>query len=183
MGKKKKIKNLIILIAAMLVCVAGYFIISNINFDKEEDNSIPLYENISKEDVVSFSYDVDGTQYSFSLINDIWYSDTELSADIDQDKISSMLGILTGFKSERELEVSNDELSEYGLDSPYKTVNFRTSDGTEYKLSVGSKNINSQYYARKDDGDKVYAIDATIDTYFGYTLDDLTVKESTESAE
>lgn len=180
MGKKKKTKSLIILVVVMLVCVAGYIIISNINFDKEEeDTSVPLYEEISPEDVKAFSYDVDGTTYSFSLINDVWYCDTELSMELDQDKISGMLAILTGFSSERVLEVAEEDYADYGLDEPYKVVTFTTSDGTVHTLTVGEKNINSKYYAYKDDDSSIYTIDATINTYFGYTLDDLKAEEET----
>ena len=184
MGKKKKIKSLVILAAVMLVCVVGYIVISNINFEKEEeDTSIPLYENISAEDVVSFSYDAEGVNYSFSLINDVWYCDTELSAELDQDKLSSMLAILTGFKSERVLDVAREDYGDYGLDEPYKKVNFTTADGKEHILTVGDKNINGTYYAYKDDEDGVYMIDATVNTYFGYTLEDLkAVVETAEDA-
>lgn len=179
MSKKKRIKSLVILIAVMLVCVVGYIVISSINFEKEEDTSIPLYEDISAEDITAFSYDADGTTYSFSLINDVWYCDTELSMELDQDKISSMLAILTGFSSERILEVVEEDYSEYGLDQPYKVVTFTTTDGTEHTLTVGDKNINSKYYAYKDDDSRVFTIDATINTYFGYTLDDLNAAEET----
>lgn len=180
MSKKKKTRNLIILVAAMLICVAGYFAVTNINFEKEEEvTTIPLYQNITAEDVVAFSYDVNGVVYSYSLINDVWYCDTELAKDLDQDTIASMLAILTGYSSERELEVDKESFAEYGLDEPFKVINFETSDGTAYKLTVGDKNINNKYYAYKDDESTIYTIDATVNVYFDYTLEDLVVEETT----
>lgn len=179
MSKKKKTRNLIILVVAMLICVAGYFVVTNIDFEKEEEViTIPLYEDIAAEDVVAFSYDVDGVTYSYSLINYVWYCDSALSADLDQETVSSMLAILTGFSSERVLEVEKEAFGDYGLKDPFKVINFETTDGVTHKLTVGDNNINSKYYAYKDDESTIYTIDATVNVYFDYTLEDLIVEES-----
>lgn len=179
MSKKKKTRNLIILVVAMLICVAGYFAVTNIDFEKEEEvKTISLFEGITAEDVVAFSYDVDGEVYSYSLINGVWYCDTELSKDLNQDTIASMLAILTDYSSEKSYEVEKEALGDYGLKDPFKVINFETSDGVTHKLTVGDNNINSKYYAYKDDESTIYTIDATVNVYFDYTLEDLTVEES-----
>ncbi len=179
MSKKKKTRNLFILVAAMLICIAGYFVITNIDFEKEEEvKTISLYEDITADDVVAFSYDVDGVVYSFSLINDVWYCDTELSKDLNQDTIASMLAILTGYSSEKSYEVEKEAFGDYGLKEPFKVINFETSDGVTHKLTVGDNNINSKYYAYKDDENTIYTIDATVNVYFDYTLEDLAVEET-----
>ncbi len=184
MSKKKKTRNIILLVAAMFICLAGYLAVANIDFEKEEEvATIPLYEDITAEDVVAFSYDVDGEIYSYSLINDIWYCDTALSDNLDQKKVSSMLAILTGFSSERTIEVDKESFADYGLEEPFKVINFETSDGTVHKLTVGDNNINKKYYAYKDDESTVYTIDATVNVYFDYTLEDICVEESTAAAE
>ncbi len=184
MSKKKKTRNIILLVTAMLICVAGYFVVTNIDFEKEEEvTTIPLYEDITAEDVVAFSYDVDGEVYSYSLINGVWYCDTELSKDLNQDTIASMLAILTGYSSEKTYEVDKESFADYGLEEPFKVINFETSDGTVHKLTVGDNNINKKYYAYKDDESTVYTIDATVNVYFDYTLEDICVEESTAAAE
>lgn len=184
MNKKKKARNLIILAAAMLICIAGYFAVTNIDFEKEDDAvTIPLFEDVETEDVVAFSYDVDGEEFSYSLINGVWYCDTELSKDLNQDTITSMLAILTGYSSEKKYEVDKEDFADYGLEEPFKVISFETSDGDVHKLTVGDKNINNKYYAYKDDENIVYTIDATVNVHFEYTLDDICVEETTAAAE
>ncbi|MBQ9887083.1 MAG: DUF4340 domain-containing protein [Lachnospiraceae bacterium] len=181
---KKKIKTLLVLVAVMLLCIAGYVAVSHINFEKEEeDKSIALYDGMSAEDVTAFSYNVEEEVYGYSLVSGEWHYDANPDVKLDQDTIKSMLSILAGFKSERVLEASKDGYAEYGLEKPYKTIAFETKDGVKHKLTVGDKNINSKYYARIDDENKIYTIDATVSTYFGKTADELSIEESSESTQ
>lgn len=187
---KKQKKQFLIFVIVLLVAVLTYIGLTVYNKKSEEkkaqeeaDATIYLTDGITSEDVVSFSYDYDGTQLEFEYEDGVWYYAADHSINIDQDAVLNMLNTLTGSTADLVTE-SADDLSEFGLDQPVKTVTLHTAEQTVTVLGGDHNEVMGQYYAMREGTDAVYLVTVSVETTFDLGLDGLiVVEETTEDTE
>ena len=93
-----------------------------------------------------------------------------------------MLGNLEKITAEETLN-EYDQLSDYGLDEPQKTITVTCGEDTMV-LSIGDYNeMLSEYYLEMKDDDSVYLIGSAIPTAFEKHPDDLAETETETETE
>lgn len=178
----KKSRRIIIMALAFLVLLLVYVGINKMNEKKskqEEASKISVLQ-IDSADIASFSYDYDGTTYSFTKDGETWYSDQDKTINLIQEDIETMLGTVADLKAERLIAESDEKFADYGLDNPTQTIEIKSTDGTSTKLLLGNMNSTTgSYYLSVQGENKVYTVDATSATAFQKTLEDLKEAEQT----
>lgn len=190
---KKQIRQFLYTVIALVVCVAGYFIVDTYSQNKKkeaeeesskiaEENKSVVYEMESVDDVTGFSYVVDGE--TITLLKDTdgeWKSDNDSSLKIDQSVVeSSMLTNLLYVASEEKIEAP-DDISQYGFDNPQNQIVIMKLDGSSSVFTIGAQNVfdTSKYYLMLEGDDNVYVVDSVIPNAFSKTLADLEEEETT----
>lgn len=134
------------------------------------------------EDIMAFSYELNGETLSFTKQDGTWSYDQDPSANLDQDAVESLLSVFSSFTATDEITAYED-LSEYALDAPADTVTFTTDAGT-VTLYEGMENaMLNEYYVKNADSDVVYLTATSLQTRLSKSVEDLTVLEETETAE
>jgi uncharacterized protein DUF4340 len=88
----------------------------------------------------------------------------EQDPNVDQAKVSSVVGQLSALKSPRSVAQAGEDITPYGLRNPQLTVVLSGGGKTE-TLIVGDKNVNgSQYYATRQEGSDVGLIPSSLVT-------------------
>lgn len=177
MAKKKK-KNLTLpILLAVLVALGGsYGAIRAYNRaaeakeeeKKEQDSGeeIAVFGELTEEAITALSYDYQGGELSFIKDGDTWYLAKDREIPLSQTKFSAMTGVLAGIRANRVVEESLENLSNYGLDEPVKTITFETADGS-HTIYAGDQNpITNDYYFYLEGENKVYTTKASISSSF-----------------
>lgn len=183
---KRQQKQLILLIAMLVLLAGGYFGIRQYNKAQANktslDTNIPM-TTVSGEDIVKISYDYEGVTYSMEKDGDTWYDASDRSRKLTQYSITAMASNLAGLKATQQIENVTD-LNQYGLTEGYRTISFETASES-YTFYLGDQNaITEEYYLCKPSESTVYTVGATLANRFNYTLEDLTEEEeeTTEGA-
>lgn len=182
---KKQKMQLFILLAALLIAVGGYFGLKYLNgrtSDSQAATSDVTVLALSVDDITGFSYDYEGTTYSFVKDGDNWLYEGDQTLDLDESQVSSLLGNVVNISSEQEI-TDVEDLKQYGLASPQRTVTLETAD-TSYSLQFGDYNsIISKYYLKLDGGETVYTTSGYHYTSFDTTPEELAVVEENDAVE
>lgn len=193
MAKKKKKKGnpLLILLFALVLLIAGYFgTVKYIEYsdnkklqesEAEKEASTPYLNRIEK--FVSFSYtnQEDTLGFIFDAENEQWYSQDVEDFPISYTKFTTVVYAFQELTGERKLEnITEEELSEYGLDEPAYRVYGEDAEGNGFTMYVGNQNATTgDYYAMLEgDSGTVYTINSNLVTYLNYDLYDLIQMES-----
>ena len=157
--KKQKIQILILLVLC-IVCVGGYFIIRNHTFETEEETVSVDVTNFNKDDVTELILSGDHEVHLVKT-DDIW---TENS-----------------LPDETVVEAPED-LSQYGLEEPFRTITAVLSDGTQVVIYAGNKSdLLSEYYIKVEGDDNVYLVSSNIVTDFDKDPEDFIDETETET--
>lgn len=123
-----------------------------------------------------------GETYRFEKKDDTWYDAEDETLNIYQARITAMLVKVANLSAEQTISDVID-LSQYGLETPERYVEFSTADAT-YRLNFGNLNsMTSQYYVAFDGETSVYAVTTNVVTGFNYTLEDLIEEDEETQAE
>lgn len=203
MNKQKRL--FIILVVVLIVCLAGYMGLLHYNKYKSDDSESESTSvealSIESSTVRSFSFDINGEQYTFSRVQaagdksiedsteesesseteDVqWVCDNDPELKLNTSKITTMLGCITSITASEKFDADTD-VSDFGFDTPQNTITMTTDDNT-YTIVVGAKNaMLSQYYIKVNDD--VYLSSTTIPSQFAVTLDDLIQSDDSEDTE
>lgn len=176
---KKQQKQLIILLAVLVVLTAGFFALkyyNKVQSEKAEEPTGDVVFDIEESDIVKVTYDYSGETNSFERVDDTWYYVDDHSLDINQYSINNMTSKWAGLRAEQTIENVTD-MSQYGLDADARTVCFETA-GESYIFLIGDSNaVTDVYYVCKMNDTTVYAVSSSMIAVFNNTLDDV-VKES-----
>ena len=173
-----KNKQTVKMAAALIVLVAAigiYFGMSMWNRSEEEQAVAESAEteilSISGEDVTAFSYVYNDETYKFVKEDGTWYYDSDRNFPVDQSTIEGKLSSAVSTTFGREIEISEDNLADYGLDSPVNTITITDSDGNETVFEIGDSNATTgEYYCRLNSGSTVYMISSTLNSTMSFEL-------------
>lgn len=185
MMKKQKIQ-MCILLAVCGLCVGGYFAISRHEFEIKEELSEVLVTDFNKDDVTGLTVSGD---YELKLVkgdDGVWREESIPAKAIKQESVNMLLSEIDNITTSETVIEAPEDLSQYGLDEPFRTITAELSDGTSVTLCAGAKSdLLSKYYVKTESGESVYMVDSYIVEDFAKTPEELVEEETTgtENAE
>ncbi len=178
---KKKNTTLMILVVLLVVLCAGYVGIVKYKEaqDQKQQEASEAEEEANKivlnqmDDIVALSFNTTDGQLSFHAHDDVWHYDGDEAFPLNTSKINLILNNLNPLEATRKLEEKED-LSNYGLTEPSKTVTITDAAGNQKVLNIGSMNeYSGDYYASIAGDDNVYTIGTALVNSLDVTLNDL----------
>ena len=177
---KKKTKQLIALLAVLVLCIAGYFatVLINDHLEKKaaEEEAAAAVTVVSLPDPVDITFSNGTDTLSFYEEDDVWYYGDDSDFPLQQSYLTNIAGVLEDLTAVRELEIS-ETLDEYGLEEPPYKVTATDASGEEAELLIGSQ-IGDNYYVMLSGGEVLYTIDSTLIGYLSYDLYDMAELET-----
>ncbi|MDD6263007.1 MAG: DUF4340 domain-containing protein [Clostridiales bacterium] len=163
--------KLVILAAALAVCIGACFLIVDLANNTEEQHDDPETAVIGKygSDIVNFTYVYGGVSTEFRLVNYSWVNSSDEDMPLRQDDLDSLAKLIRdGASSVRLVDDSGSlvDSEDFGLSSPALTIT--ASDGSvSQTMYIGAYNSAfSAYYARMEGSGEVYLIDESIPKAF-----------------
>lgn len=176
MKKKPMIVGLVLLI----LCIGGYFGVKayNSNEEKKEEAKTMTPVEVIASEVTGFSYINEGTTLKFEKDGENWLYSDDTTININEETIDGMIETVCGITSTQQVTAEN--LSDYGFDTPENTITLTTAAGTT-EITIGMYNeILSQYYMSINGSTEMYLIGSDIISSLGNSVEELTVVETTE---
>lgn len=179
MMKKQKIQ-MCILLAVCGLCVGGYFAISRHEFEIKEELSEVLVTDFNKDDVTGLTVSGD---YELKLVkgdDGVWREESIPAKAIKQESVNMLLSEIDNITTSETVIEAPEDLSQYGLDEPFRTITAELSDGTSVTLCAGAKSdLLSKYYVKTESGESVYMVDSYIVEDFAKMPEELVEEETT----
>ena len=177
--KKQKIQ-MCILLAVCGLCVGGYFAISRHEFEIKEELSEVLVTDFNKDDVTGLTVSGD---YELKLVkgdDGVWREESIPEETIKQESVNMLLSEIDNITTSETVIEAPEDLSQYGLDEPFRTITAELSDGTSVTLCAGAKSdLLSKYYVKTESGESVYMVDSYIVEDFAKMPEELVEEETT----
>mgnify|MGYP003283452600 FL=1 len=181
-------KQWIILVVALVAIVAASAGLKG--YQKKQDQKAAQQEEDEKvyalqfasDDVTGISYEYSGETLEFTKTDDTWSCSTDPTAQIDADKMKTMLSSLGSMTADSTVE-SPEDVSEYGIDQPTQQVTLNFSDGSEKTLTFGMENeIVGGIYVQVSGDDNVYLVGSSyVNTTLNKGVDDLKVDDTDDA--
>ncbi len=165
----KQRRNVIILVAVLVILVVVYLGLRYGNQRAEEDEAAreeaEAIHLVTADDLTAMGYTSGGNSMSYTCTGGKWVYDEDPEIDLQQIELSSMEEDLLDLTAVREIE-DPDALEDYGLTEPVYSI-WYTADGTTSTIYIGNV-ADDNYYATIDDTGKVYTItgDILLDMHF-----------------
>ena len=179
--KKQKIQ-MCILLAVCGLCVGGYFAISRHEFEIKEELSEVLVTDFNKDDVTGLTVSGD---YELKLVkgdDGVWREESIPEKAIKQESVNMLLSEIDNITTSETVIEAPEDLSQYGLDEPFRTITAELSDGTSVTLCAGAKSdLLSKYYVKTESGESVYMVDSYIVEDFAKMPEELVEEETMET--
>lgn len=177
--KKQKIQ-MCILLAVCGLCVGGYFAISRHEFEIKEELSEVLVTDFNKDDVTGLTVSGD---YELKLVkgdDGVWREESIPEKAIKQESVNMLLSEIDNITTSETVIEAPEDLSQYGLDEPFRTITAELSDGTSVTICAGAKSdLLSKYYVKTESGESVYMVDSYIVEDFAKMPEELVEEETT----
>ena len=170
--KKQKVQ-LIVVAILLVLCIAGYFIIKNVNKNTEQEATTTTITvtNVESDNVKEIEYIYNGEAIAFIKDGDTWYYKNDKNITILQSEITTMLGYVCNVMTSTK------------IDNPENTISMTLSDGSVVQIIVGDYlSITGEYYAMTSGDDAVYTIPSYCVSAFGKSIDELTETTETENS-
>ena len=181
-------KQWIILVIALVAIVAASAGLKG--YQKKQDQKAAQQEEDEKvyalqfasDDVTGISYEYSGETLEFTKTDDTWSCSKDPTAQIDADKMKTMLSSLGSMTADSTVE-SPEDVSEYGIDQPTQQVTLNFSDGSEKTLTFGMENeIVGGIYVQVSGDDNVYLVGSSyVNTTLNKGVDDLKVGDTDDA--
>lgn len=181
-------KQWIILVIALVAIVAASAGLKG--YQKKQDQKAAQQEEDEKvyalqfasDDVTGISYEYSGETLEFTKTDDTWSCSTDPTAQIDADKMKTMLSSLGSMTADSTVE-SPEDVSKYGIDQPTQQVTLNFSDGSEKTLTFGMENeIVGGIYVQVSGDDNVYLVGSSyVNTTLNKGVDDLKVGDTDDA--
>ena len=181
-------KQWIILVIALVAIVAASAGLKG--YQKKQDQKAAQQEEDEKvyalqfasDDVTGISYEYSGETLEFTKTDDTWSCSTDPTAQIDADKMKTMLSSLGSMTADSKVENATD-LSQYGLDVSTQKATIQFSDGSEKTLTFGMENeIVGGIYVQVSGDDNVYLVGSSyVNTTLNKGVDDLKVDDTDDA--
>ncbi len=182
-------KQWIILVIALVAIVAasagmkGYQKKQDQKAAQQEEDEKVYALQFASDDVTGISYEYEGTVLSFTKDGDDWKCSTDETAEIDADKMKTMLSSLGSMTADSTVE-NPEDVSEYGIDQSTQQVTLNFSDGSEKTVTFGSTNaIVGGTYVQISGDENVYLVASSyVNTTLNKGVDDLKVDETDDTS-
>ena len=179
--KKQKIQILILLVLC-IVCVGGYFIIRNHTFETEEETVSVDVTNFNKDDVTELILSGDHEVHLVKT-DDAWTESSLPDETIKESTVNTLLNEIANITTTETVVEAPEDLSQYGLEEPFRTITAVLSDGTQVVIYAGNKSdLLSEYYIKVEGDDNVYLVSSNIVTDFDKDPEDFIDETETETA-
>lgn len=181
--KKKKIQ-LLVLVILCLLCVGAYVLVKNMDFAQEETLSAQqvTVTDFAFGDVTALSVTGDHI-LNFVKEEEKWVNADDRKMTLDQNQISSLVNNIAGLVTESVVE-EPENLSEYGLDNPVRTIKAEMKNGSNVIIYVGNQNdLTGDYYIRLEGDDRLYGISSYVVTAFDKDPEEFIEETTEETAE
>lgn len=179
--KKQKIQILILLVLC-IVCVGGYFIIRNHTFETEEETVSVDVTNFNKDDVTELILSGDHEVHLVKS-DDVWTENSLPDETIKESTVNTLLNEIANITTTETVVEAPEDLSQYGLEEPFRTITAVLSDGTQVVIYAGNKSdLLSEYYIKVEGDDNVYLVSSNIVTDFDKDPEDFIDETETETA-
>lgn len=179
--KKQKIQ-LIALLAVCVLCVGGYFMISRHDFETQEELPEVSVTDFSKEDVTQLTVSGDHELNLVKGDDGVWTESSIPEEAIQQESVNMLLSEIDNITTSETVIEAPEDLSQYGLDEPFRTITATLSDGTAVTIYAGTKSdLLSKYYVKTEGSENVYMVDSYIVEDFDKTPEELMEEETSET--
>lgn len=179
--KKQKIQ-MIVLLAVCALCVGGYFVISRHEFETQEEAAEVSVTDFNKDDVTALTVSGDHELKLVKGDDGVWHEESIPEETIKQASVNMLLSEIDNITTSETVIEAPEELGQYGLDEPFRTITAELSDGTSVTIYAGAKSeLLSKYYVKTQDSEKVYMADSYIVEDFDVTPEELIEEETTEA--
>lgn len=189
---KKQIVQFGIIIIILIICIAGYTILSG-HYDKKEkkektSNQIVAFSLDDYKNTKSLKYTNQNETIDLTKENGTWEIKGDSKTKVDGTKVESeMLSKLVEvIASEKIDKVSKEEnygfiKSDDNVAASTCTIKIVDSEGNEHTLYIGNSNPydSDKYYMMVKGDDNVYIINSDLTNAFSKSKDDLKKEETT----
>lgn len=178
-GKKKNLLTLLSLSAILVVCLVLYFVIpkgekkddssdtTNTAKDSDADqkSSVKL-DSLAMEDIAVVTVEKQGSKV-WSLNQkkkDSWVLAGSRGAPVNQELVKAILGNVAPVTATQKLGAEAGDLSVYGLDKPFLTIEIEMKDGKKHRYEIGSEVPKSDlgYYGKITGDSALYCLDPAL---------------------
>ena len=178
---KKQKTQILILLVLCIVCVGGYFIIRNHTFETEEETVSVDVTNFNKDDVTELILSGDHEVHLVKT-DDIWTESSLPDETIKESTVNTLLNEIANITTTETVVEAPEDLSQYGLEEPFRTITAVLSDGTQVVIYAGNKSdLLSEYYIKVEGDDNVYLVSSNIVTDFDKDPEDFVDETETET--
>lgn len=179
--KKQKIQ-LLVLLAVCVLCVGGYFLIHSHDFETKEELPEVSVTDFNKDDVTELTVSGDNALKLVKGGDGVWTEASIPEEPIQQESVNMLLSEIDNITTSETVIESPEDLSQYGLDEPFRTITATLSDGTTVTIHAGAKSdLLSKYYVKTEGSETVYMVDSYIVEDFAKTPQELIEEETTET--
>lgn len=178
---KKKNRNLMILLVVLVILGGSYIgvvIYKDVQEQKQQDASA-AEEEANKivlnqmDSVARISFPTSEGELAFTYHDDAWHYEADESFPLNTSKLNLIQNNLNPLEATRKLEEKED-LANYGLAEPAKTVTIADASGNQKVLKIGNVNeYTGDYYVSIEGDDNVYTIGSSLVSSLDVTLNDL----------
>ncbi len=181
----KRMKKLLGLLIALILCFGGYAAVQNMNETTtvtEEEVSLPLIAHTADE-LTGMEWTVNDTSFSFTKAADGWQVTGDAAYPVEQEEVTQLGDTLLGMTAFRELtNITNP--ADYGLENANFTLTATWSDGSQTIYTMGMETpFGDGWYLSLGESGIAYAVDKNLSSTFDVTLSELTAKEAIPTVE
>lgn len=180
---KKQKRQFFILICLCILCIAGYFWIRGGYLEEEDTVSEAAVTDFQPEDVVALSVSGD-VSLDFVKENGEWQETSLPDESISQSSVTGLLSQISNISTAETVVESPENLAQYGLEEPVRTILVTFADDTSMSISVGTQSsLLNKYYIQVSEDPNVYLVSSYVVTDFEKSPEDFVeiVEEETET--
>lgn len=177
---KKQKKQLAMLVILCVICIAGYFLIRNREFEKTDETAAVTVTDFNAEDVVGLKVSGD-VSLDFVKENGEWKENSLPDESISQSSVTGLISQIQNITTTETVVESPQNIDQYGLKEPVRTIFVTFADGSTLGIFVGEKNsFLSKYYMQVSEDPKVYLVSSYVVDDFEKLPEDF-VEEETQA--
>lgn len=164
---KKNVKILIAVAVVLVLLIVGIVVLlksEGTPSDEPTATNAPVNQydayKIERDDIESFTIKLENESIVFKNTGDGTWSVNGIAYDqLDATKVETLLGCVCVMMSNNEIEKGASDLSKYGFDTPYITIEVKNKNGQEDKLLIGDLSPTlGEYFFTVDGSGDVYSI-------------------------
>lgn len=177
---KKNTKILIAVVIVIVALIAGIIVLLKSGTSEPtapEQTKAPVQQydayKIDRNDIDSFEIKLENETIVFkNMGNGTWSVNETPYEETDTSKLESLLVSVCTMMSNNEIEKGAQDLTKYGFDTPYITIDVNRADGKRDKLLIGDMSPTlGEYFFTVDGSGDVYTI-------YAYKVDTITKPSS-----